>query len=44
MLLIHNKRVNWETHQIRIPGATATDKRIGESRSHPATWRDDEHH
>jgi hypothetical protein len=25
MLLIQNKRVNWETHQIRIPGATAKD-------------------
>jgi site-specific recombinase XerD len=23
MLLIQNKRVNWETHQIGIPGATA---------------------
>ncbi|MGE3341800.1 MAG: tyrosine-type recombinase/integrase [Vicinamibacterales bacterium] len=26
MLLIQNKRVNWETHQIGIPGATAKDK------------------
>jgi len=26
MLLIQNKRVNWETHQIDIPGATAKDK------------------
>src|SRR5260221_3422492 len=26
MLLIHNKRVNWDTHQIGIPGATAKDK------------------
>jgi integrase len=27
MLLIQNKRVNWETHQIGIPGATAKDKK-----------------
>jgi hypothetical protein len=26
MLLIQNKRVNWETYQIGIPGATAKDK------------------
>src|SRR3954465_8376380 len=26
MLLIQNKRVNWETHQIGIPGATTKDK------------------
>ena len=26
MLLIQNKRVNWETHQIGIPGATAKDR------------------
>ncbi len=26
MLLIQNKRVNWDTHQIGIPGATAKDK------------------
>ena len=26
MLLIQNKRVNWETHQIGIPGPTAKDK------------------
>ena len=26
MLLIENKRVNWDTHQIGIPGATAKDK------------------
>jgi len=26
MLLIQNRRVNWETHQIGIPGATAKDK------------------
>ena len=26
MLLIQNKRVNWETCQIGIPGATAKDK------------------
>jgi integrase len=26
MLLIQNKRVNWETHQIGVPGATAKDK------------------
>src|SRR6266566_3454702 len=26
MLLIQNKRVNWKTHQIGIPGATAKDK------------------
>jgi integrase len=26
MLLIQNKRVNWDTHQIDIPGATAKDK------------------
>jgi integrase len=26
MLLIQNKRVNWESHQIGIPGATAKDK------------------
>ena len=26
MLLIQNKRVNWETHQIGIPGATAKEK------------------
>ena len=26
MLLIQNKRVNWETFQIGIPGATAKDK------------------
>jgi integrase len=26
MLLIQNKRVNWETHQIGIPGTTAKDK------------------
>jgi hypothetical protein len=25
-LLIQNKRVNWDTHQIGIPGATAKDK------------------
>jgi len=26
MLLIQNKRVNWDTCQIGIPGATARDK------------------
>src|SRR5258708_13580979 len=26
MLLIQNKRVNWDTHQIGIPGATAKHK------------------
>ena len=26
MLLIQNKRVNWDTYQIGIPGATAKDK------------------
>jgi integrase len=26
MLLIQNKRINWETYQIGIPGATAKDK------------------
>jgi hypothetical protein len=26
MLLIQNQRVNWDTHQIGIPGATAKDK------------------
>jgi integrase len=26
LLLIQNKRVNWDTHQIGIPGATAKDK------------------
>ena len=26
MLSIQNKRVNWETHQIGIPGVTAKDK------------------
>jgi integrase len=26
MVLIQNKRVNWETHQVGIPGATAKDK------------------
>ena len=26
MLLIQNKRVNWETYQIGIPGATAKDR------------------
>ena len=26
MLLIQNKRVNWETHQVGIPGATARDR------------------
>src|SRR5688572_17390138 len=26
MLLIQNKRVNWDTHQIGIPGATAKDR------------------
>ena len=25
MLLIQNKRVDWESHQIGIPGATAKD-------------------
>ena len=27
MLLIQNKRVNWDTHQIGIPGATAKRQR-----------------
>jgi integrase len=26
MLMIQNKRVNWDTHQISIPGATAKDR------------------
>jgi hypothetical protein len=26
ILLIQNKRVNWETYQVGIPGATAKDK------------------
>jgi hypothetical protein len=33
MLLIQNKRVNWETYQIGIPGITPRTKRTGESRS-----------
>src|SRR5947207_8856725 len=36
MLLIQNKRVNWDTHQIGIPGATAKDK---ENRRIPFTPR-----
>jgi hypothetical protein len=38
MLLIQNKRVNWESYQIGIPGATAKARRTGEFRS---TRRDD---
>jgi hypothetical protein len=35
MLLIQNKRVNWETCQIGIPGATAKDKDNRRIRSTP---------
>jgi integrase len=35
MLMIQNKRVNWETCQIGIPGATAKDKEIRRIRFNP---------
>jgi integrase len=39
MLLIQNKRVNWETHQIGIPGATAKDKENRRIPFNPGTAR-----
>ena len=37
MLLIQNKRVNWDTCQIGVPGATAKDKENRRIHSTPRT-------